>query len=295
MQRMERLLRSHLSRGWCHLAQTKASRTKYVYDMNLESEVSNVSAEDEWMLASFTGRLIEIAAAARTRGSGTSPTTALNAMRLPAIALDRCGLVLDVNAAADAVFDKDIRIKDNRLFIRDPEARALLKATLDELTNPVKLKSLITSPITVHRSNNSPVMLRIWPYKGQMHLPEQDVYALLTLNALDQSHESGQLSAVTPLVLNLWKRRSPASSLPAAPPVSPPETENRVVPLRKNSTEHVVAHVPGGAVLGFDKQVHLDLDRTHTVLTPEAARQFADELKKIADAVDPPPGRKRGE
>jgi hypothetical protein len=76
---------------------------------------------------SFTRRLIEIAAVAGARGSDTSPAAALNAMRLPAIALDQDGFVAEVNAAAEAVFDNDFRIKDRRLFVRDPDARARLK------------------------------------------------------------------------------------------------------------------------------------------------------------------------
>ena len=55
----------------------------------------------------------------------------------------------------------------------------------------------------------------------------------------------------------------------------------------KSSAEYSVALVAGGAVLGFDHQVHIDLDRTHTVLSPDDARLFASELKKIADAIDP--------
>jgi hypothetical protein len=55
----------------------------------------------------------------------------------------------------------------------------------------------------------------------------------------------------------------------------------------KSPAEYSVALVAGGAVLGFDHQVHIDLDRTHTVLSPDDARLFASELKKIADAIDP--------
>ena len=54
---------------------------------------------------SFTRRLVESAAVAAARGSGTSPAAAINAMRLPAIALDQHGFVAEVNAAAEAVFD----------------------------------------------------------------------------------------------------------------------------------------------------------------------------------------------
>ena len=48
-------------------------------------------------------------------------------------------------------------------------------------------------------------------------------------------------------------------------------------------------------MLGFDDQVHIDLDRSHTVLSPSDARHFAAELNKIGDAVDHLPGRERSE
>jgi hypothetical protein len=51
------------------------------FDMNLE--VHNPRAEEERILASFTRRLVEIAAVAGARGSATSATAVLNAMRLP--------------------------------------------------------------------------------------------------------------------------------------------------------------------------------------------------------------------
>jgi len=47
-----------------------------------------------------------------------------------------------------------------------------------------------------------------------------------------------------------------------------------------------VALVTGGAILGFDDRVHIDLNHAHTVLSPEEARRFAAELKRMADAID---------
>jgi hypothetical protein len=69
----------------------------------------------------------------------------------------------------------------------------------------------------------------------------------------------------------------------------------RIIAPRKSIAEYSVALVAGGAVLGFDDQVHIDLDRSHTVLSPDDARQFSAELKRIADVIDSLPGRKRGE
>jgi len=152
--------------------------------LEINSDVCQLRAEEERILASFTRRLIEIAAVAGARGSGTSATDALNTMRLPAIAVDRRGFIVDVNAAADAVFDNDVKIKDKRLFVRDLEARAVLKAALDELANPAKLKALIAEPIIVQRPDKLPVILRIWPFEAAPHSAEQDVHALVTLNAL---------------------------------------------------------------------------------------------------------------
>jgi DNA-binding CsgD family transcriptional regulator len=135
---------------------------------------------------SFTRRLIEIAAVAAARGSGTSPAAALNAMRLPAIALDQHGFVAEVNAAAEAVFDNDFRIKDRRLFVRDPDARARLNAAVDQLKTSPCLNPMATEPIIVQRHDKLPVIvrMRIWRSDGAAHLPAQEVCALLTLNVL---------------------------------------------------------------------------------------------------------------
>ena len=149
--------------------------------LGMNSEICDPRAEEERILASFTRRLIEIAAVAGGRGSG-SPTAALNAMRLPAIALDQHGFVADVNAAADAVFDQNIKIKDKRLFIRDPGARTLLKDAIDQLKDLPRLAPF--DPVIVPRTDKLPVIVRIWPFDGPAHPPGQDVRALLTLNAL---------------------------------------------------------------------------------------------------------------
>jgi len=136
------------------------------------------------ILASFTRRLIEIATVTGARGTSSSPTTALNAMRLPAIALDQHGFVADANAAADVVFDNDIKIKDRRLFVRDPAARTQLKEVIDRLKDLHRLDSLALEPVIVPRIDKLPVIVRIWPLEGSSHPPGQDVRALLTLNAL---------------------------------------------------------------------------------------------------------------
>jgi hypothetical protein len=63
--------------------------------------------------------------------------------------------------------------------------------------------------------------------------------------------------------------------------------ESSFMTTNELNLEPCVAVVTGGAILGFDDQVHIDLDRAHTVLTPDEARRFAAELKRIADTLDP--------
>ncbi|HUI21077.1 MAG TPA: hypothetical protein VLZ74_08540 [Methylocella sp.] len=132
-------------------------------------EVSYLRTEEERILASFTRHLIEIAAVAKARGDNTCPTTALDTMRVPAIALDRNGFVVDVNAAAEAVFDDDLKIKGGRLFVHDRTARALLKKASDQLRRP-RLIPLAIKPFIVPRRDRFPVVLRIWPFAGQTDL-----------------------------------------------------------------------------------------------------------------------------
>jgi DNA-binding CsgD family transcriptional regulator len=152
--------------------------------LDMNSEVCNLRAEEERILASFTKRLIEIAGVAGGHGSASAPTAALDVMRLPAIALDQDGFVADVNAAAEAIFDTDVKIKDRRLFVRDAAARALLNEAIDHLKTSPRLGPLPTGPIIVQRQDKMPVIVRIWRFGGAAPLPAREVRALLTLNAL---------------------------------------------------------------------------------------------------------------
>ena len=116
-----------------------------------------------------------------------------------------------------------MKIKDKRLFVRDLKARALLKAALNEVPNPTKLKALIAQPIIVQRPDKLPVILRIWPIKGAARLAEQDVHVLVTLNALGP--KSGQPTAVLAKTFHLTPSKAKLSCIIArgAPPKLPPE------------------------------------------------------------------------
>jgi hypothetical protein len=151
--------------------------------LEMDSEIGCLWDEEERILAFFTRRLIEIAAMAEARGPGICPTAVLNAMRLPAVALDRHGFVVDLNVAAEAVFDSNIKIKDRRLFVRDTDARALLKEAIDQLKKP-HLIPIAVKPFIVWRGDKFPVVLRIWSFEPA-HLPLRHtvspVHAILSM------------------------------------------------------------------------------------------------------------------
>jgi hypothetical protein len=171
------------------------------FDVN--SEVDNLGAEEERFLASFTWCLIEIVAVAAAKGSAPSPTAALNALRLPAIALDQHGFVTEVNASAEAVFDNDFRINDRRLFVRDPEARALLNDAIDQLKTSPRPDPLATDPIIVQRQGKLPVIVRMWRFDGAAHRPAQEVRALLTFRPA-AGYTIGALDPTTTSIIEVF-------------------------------------------------------------------------------------------
>ena len=154
------------------------------------SSGTSISIEEERLFALFGRRLIEIAVAGCRRGSGAFVVDTLDRMCVPAIVLDRHGAVVEVNAKAPALFDRDINVKNNRFCIRDREASARLTARLDEMTKPVQLKSRIAEPILIQRRDKFPIVLRTLPFKEPMQSSEREVHALVTLPACrpDPSH-----------------------------------------------------------------------------------------------------------
>jgi hypothetical protein len=166
----------------------------------MNSGMCQWGVEGERIFAPFSRRLIEIAVAACGRGTGAFVTNALNTMCLPAIVLDRHGFVVELNAAARAIFDPDIYIKDNRFCVRDREACTHLRALLDEMTKPVQLKSLIAEPIFIQRRDKFPVVLRAVPFREPTQSCEQEVHALVTLIACrpDPGHPQLSCSGLRP-------------------------------------------------------------------------------------------------
>lgn len=143
-----------------------------------------LDAEEARILAAFSRRLIEIAALSHTATNKAPARDPLNILRQPAALLDHDGSVVTVNAAAEAMFDNDVRVKDGRIVIRDSEARHSLQACLDQLREVSAQTPSISEPIIAHRRDKLPVILRVWPIETVACWSSRKGRALLTLNAL---------------------------------------------------------------------------------------------------------------
>ena len=153
--------------------------------LDIDSTATNkLRAEEEHILASFTKRLVELACVSKSNGSTHSPTAALNAMRLAAVAIDSHGCVADVNSAAETVFDHNIKIRDGRLFVSDPDSRASLKEAIDQLISLPQQTPFTSEPIIIPRKDKHPVIVRILPFEIPATPPAREIRAILTLNAL---------------------------------------------------------------------------------------------------------------
>jgi len=142
--------------------------------------------DDKRALASLAQRLTEVATLSTSVGrvalAGT--TNALDLVNQPALAVDRLGLVLDINMAAQQIFDDDIRVFNRRLQVRDRKARGALDTFIDRLRATPDTAALPATPIMVQRQARRPLLIRILPVAGAARSPFLGARALLLLNDL---------------------------------------------------------------------------------------------------------------
>jgi DNA-binding CsgD family transcriptional regulator len=144
-------------------------------------------ANDKRLLVHLSQRLTEVATLSTAVGriALSSATNALNAVRQPAIAIDRFGFVLDANPAAEGLFDENLRTSNRRLVVGDAEAKLCLEKLTDRLRITVDTATLPCEPIVIRRREKSPVILRVLPVHGAARAPFLGARALLTLTAAE--------------------------------------------------------------------------------------------------------------
>jgi DNA-binding CsgD family transcriptional regulator len=139
-------------------------------------------AADKKMLSQLSRQLTETATLSKAVGYSViaGMTSALDLVQYPALVLDRMGFVLDVNAAADALFDDDIRVRQRRLIIRDPDANA----EFEELIRRFSIQFVASEPIVLKRKQGSPLVIRVVPVPPAARNPFLGAHALLIFTDL---------------------------------------------------------------------------------------------------------------
>jgi DNA-binding CsgD family transcriptional regulator len=138
------------------------------------------------MLEALCDRMTEVATLSTAVGriALTAASNALDAVSKPAIAIDRFGLVLAANREAEVTFDDDFRIRNRRLFARDPQAQSKLHALADRLLIAPEMEPLIAAPIVVRRNGRGPLVLRVLPVHSAARNPFLGARALLVVSDL---------------------------------------------------------------------------------------------------------------
>jgi DNA-binding CsgD family transcriptional regulator len=148
---------------------------------------------DKRVLAALSQRLTEVATLSTAVGriALSSASNALNAVRQAAIAIDRFGIVLDANKAAQVLFDDHIHIKNRRLFMDDRRARSCLEQLLGRLRITPDTAAFPCEPIVIRRDRKGPVVVRVLPIHGAARTPFLGARAMLTIAVIEPKSGPG--------------------------------------------------------------------------------------------------------
>jgi DNA-binding CsgD family transcriptional regulator len=174
--------------SWFAAVAFQAGPAPWVLSIQRSAAEGPFEAHEKSMLAPLSQRLTEVASLSTTVGriALSGAVDALNAVRQPAVAIDRLGFVLAVNRGAGMLFDRHIRIKNRRLVAVDAQARSALDKLYTRLSATSDLAALPCEPIIIRRPDKAPVILRILPIPGAARSPFLGARALITLTAVER-------------------------------------------------------------------------------------------------------------
>jgi len=164
------------------------------------TEEEPFDAEDARILATLPDRLTEVATLSTAVGrvALASVTNALALVHLPAVAIDRFGLVLDANDGAHQIFDDALNIRKRRLTATDCEVSAGLQTLMDRLLVTREDAPLMVQPIVMRRKGKNDIVIRALPIPSAARNPFLGARALLTFTVVgDRPHlDQGLLKRV---------------------------------------------------------------------------------------------------
>jgi DNA-binding CsgD family transcriptional regulator/PAS domain-containing protein len=137
-------------------------------------------------LAFLSDRLTEVATLSTAVG-GTALSNVVNALHLisqAAIAIDRCGNIIEANAAAENMFNEEARIVSRRLVFTDAVARQAFDNFLDRLQLASDLSTLPIDSIVIRRRGRASLVVKVVTVEGAAREPFLGARALLLLTEL---------------------------------------------------------------------------------------------------------------
>jgi DNA-binding CsgD family transcriptional regulator len=164
----------------------RAGSALWALSLQRSGRSGRYSKTDKRVLTTLAPRLTEVATLSVTLGTAAlnGATTALGLVCRPALAIGRFGAVLDVNAAADGLFDDELSVRNDRLSIRDAGARAAFERFVACMGVIVDTAALPAEPIVVRRRNKPPVVIGVLPVPAAARTPFLGARAILTLTEL---------------------------------------------------------------------------------------------------------------
>ena len=173
--------------GWWAVIGFRAGPAHWGLSIQRSIQQGPFAEEDRRILAQIADRLTETATLSTAVGrivlSGM--TNALGRLKQPALALDRSGLVLDHNDAAEHMFSGDVRVRNRCLELSDRQARLNFDIVIQRLRTTAEGVALPVAPIVVRRSSERPLLLRVLPVDGAARSPFFGASALVVFSDLD--------------------------------------------------------------------------------------------------------------
>ncbi|HZP77199.1 MAG TPA: helix-turn-helix transcriptional regulator [Pseudolabrys sp.] len=145
-------------------------------------------ARDEKRILAALSQKLTAAASLSTlfgRVAVSSATAALSNVGQPAIAIDRRGLIIEMNAASQAVLDDEVRVKDRRLCVSDLFARNEIDLLVARLRTTRDAAALQCDPIVIRRKRGVPIVIRVLPVPEAAQTPFLGACAVLTLSPIE--------------------------------------------------------------------------------------------------------------
>jgi DNA-binding CsgD family transcriptional regulator len=169
--------------GWFAAVGFRSGSDLWALSIQRRSTDAPFDAADKCALAQLSQRLTETATLSKAVGHLvlTSVTNALTLVGNPALAIDRLGFILEINAAAENVFDDDIRVSNRRLLVRDQKAQRALDSLINRLRATPDTQALLVAPIVVQCRAKGPLLIQILPIDGAARSPFLGARALLLL------------------------------------------------------------------------------------------------------------------